>query len=394
MTTSTAKRPILSFNIVSGEEGRESVSVFVHGGEQLTATKTHPNFNHICEVLVQAKEAKRPLDEDEIRGLFDVNLAISNKFVRLSERVSAKDGKIYFDNDPVDNALTKTILRFHAEGEQDFMPLVNFMEKIAANPQQHSRDQLFRWLGKHHFAIHPDGDFIAYKGVNHATGRDPEDYLSRNSGKAIVNGVVVNGRIPNKPGTIIEMPRSEVVHDPRNGCSTGLHVANWKFAKSFTHGPVLRVKVNPRDVVSVPTDSNDEKMRVCRYRVIDRVEAEDKELLYFDPDKTLRVAPEETRAATVPDREPSTQRPFVRSRGAAKKVAKKAVAKKAKAAAKKAAAPKMPRYYEQFKKEHFDQLPMSEIRWIATQWEVSQDGTRDQITERLVKNAEEALAKW
>jgi hypothetical protein len=56
-----------------------------------------------------------------------------------------------------------------------------------------------------------------------------------------------------------------------NGCSVGLHVGTYDYASNFTLN-VLEVHVNPRDVVSVPTDSNWAKVRCCRYVVIKEVE--------------------------------------------------------------------------------------------------------------------------
>ena len=65
------------------------------------------------------------------------------------------------------------------------------------------------------------------------------------------------------------MPRGEVQHDPESGCSTGLHVGTYAYAQGYARAALLTVHVNPRDVVSVPTDCDAEKMRVCRYVVSD-----------------------------------------------------------------------------------------------------------------------------
>jgi hypothetical protein len=64
------------------------------------------------------------------------------------------------------------------------------------------------------------------------------------------------------------MPRSQVIHNPGVSCSVGLHAATYAFAKSFVGagGPVLKIFVNPRDVVSVPSYGAD-KFRCCRYTV-------------------------------------------------------------------------------------------------------------------------------
>jgi hypothetical protein len=72
------------------------------------------------------------------------------------------------------------------------------------------------------------------------------------------------------------MDRDQVDADSSQTCSRGLHVASWDFVKS--HGTIVSVKVNPVDVVSIPYDYNGQKMRVCRYQVIDTITGE-----YTDP---------------------------------------------------------------------------------------------------------------
>ena len=79
------------------------------------------------------------------------------------------------------------------------------------------------------------------------------------------------GEYDNTPGRIVEMPREMVDPVRGNTCSQGLHVAAFKYAHSDYgngEGHLLEVKVNPRDVVAVPPDYDNQKMRVCKYKVI------------------------------------------------------------------------------------------------------------------------------
>lgn len=335
----------MKYNVVWDDGEASSVTVFDGTPGGTVATKDHPNFSRILATLQKG-------GTHNVADLFDIAKPLANKFAQLSERVSVGDGMIYFDHDPVDNALTEAILRFYEQGNEDFKPLVSFMEKISDNPNLHSRMNLFRWLGKHKFAIAADGDLIAYKGVG-------SNFKSQTSGEAIVNGVKKNGQIPNDPGTVVEMPRSKVTFDPRNGCSTGLHVANWSFARGFTSsGTVLRVKVNPRDVVSVPVDAGDQKMRVCRYHVVDQVQSEDQSALFADAVPTKRAAKVDTKvekSVEVSDVHP------------------------------------LPEHYENFKKVDFEKLPYNELRWLAKEWDVPRHIRRK--TELVSKLARKASSK-
>src|SRR5947209_4617483 len=222
------------------EDGEAFVTAFVPNAERpLTAsTASHPNFAEIVTGLKSGDES--------VVDLFDVSQAVAKRFEYVSERVAVANGRVYFDGDEVDNSLTRQIVRFLEEDESDFEALVNFMENVAANPNEHSREQLYEWLSRRDFTITPDGNLVGYKGVS-------PDLKSIHSGPGIVNGEAVNGRLDNSVGNTIEIARSKVQHDPATGCSSGLHVGTHAYAKSF--GSVtLQVEVNPRDVVSVPTD--------------------------------------------------------------------------------------------------------------------------------------------
>jgi hypothetical protein len=242
-------------------EGTESL-VAIIDGEVFVATDAHPQWATIRETALAGEE----LTED----LFRLDMIAGQKFDGLSDRVSVSGGTVYLDGDPVHSSLTDQIVRFISEGVEDWKPLVRFFEKVQSNPNEHSREQLYDWLARRDFTITPDGDFIAYKGVENA----PDGGLqSIHTGHAIVNGEVVRGKIPNPLGGIIEMPRADVTHDPSQGCHTGLHVGTYEYANAFARGALLEVIVNPRDVVSVPSDSQYQKMRVCRYRITKLIDA-------------------------------------------------------------------------------------------------------------------------
>lgn len=261
----------MKYNIVYEDGEPTSVTVFIDG-EQFSATVDHPNFDEILGELNNPWSYAWG-NEDDLIDLFDMSVAVEEAFSAVTDRVTVENGRVYLDQIEINNALTRLILRFHEEG-LDFLPLVNFMEKIEANPSPHSREHLFRWLAKHDYVLTPDGDFLAYKGVT-------TDYRSISSGTATVDGEVRHGQILNAPGSVITMPREDVAFDPAVGCSTGLHAGNWRYARGF--GPkVMRVKINPADVVSVPVDSNDEKLRTCRYTVLDEVQDESNNLALYE----------------------------------------------------------------------------------------------------------------
>jgi hypothetical protein len=69
------------------------------------------------------------------------------------------------------------------------------------------------------------------------------------------------------------MPRELVNDDPTQTCSAGLHVASIEYAKNFASDGVLVVcEVNPEHVVAIPIDYDQQKMRVCEYKVVEVLE--------------------------------------------------------------------------------------------------------------------------
>jgi hypothetical protein len=69
---------------------------------------------------------------------------------------------------------------------------------------------------------------------------------------------------------VIETERRQVDDNTHAECSYGLHVGSHQYASGFrgANGRLLIVKVNPRDVVSVPSDGAAQKIRTCRYEVV------------------------------------------------------------------------------------------------------------------------------
>lgn len=252
------------YSIVKTED-RSFLTVFTNG-QAYPVDDGHVHWNEILTGVIN--------DDESVLDLFDITEAISKQYKSVSERISIGYGKLYFDGDEIHNSLADHIVRLYQESkdsgaEQVAESLVLFLEKIQANPQEHSRTQLYDWLQDNDFTISQHGNIVAYKGVRDYDGK----YFSLNSGDAWVNGKEHHGSIPNDPGSVISMPRSQVIHDPNTHCSVGLHAATYNFAKSFAGagGPVLKIFVNPRDVVSVPSYGGADKFRCCRYVVGDVV---------------------------------------------------------------------------------------------------------------------------
>lgn len=196
------------------------------------------------EQLITALKAK---DMDSIPDL----VSAAKRIESFSKgNFVVKDGEIYVNGIVAPTVLGNKIVRFSEEG-LPFEPLVKFAESLQKNPSFRAVNELFQFLEKNDHPITENGSFIAYKKVR-------ADFMD-----------VHSGTFDNSVGNVVEMPRNQVNEDATQTCSNGLHVANYNYATNFYGGGVmLEVEVNPADVVSVPVDYNNAKMRVCKYKVL------------------------------------------------------------------------------------------------------------------------------
>lgn len=235
----------MNYNLTVNSEGEKSLTI-VDQGLVTEVTSEHPNFTRIANAVVNGEDFTGFL---HVLGGFETD-----------ERVGiSDDGTVTFDGSEVPESITSLIIRYAREG-RNTDGLKKFLERLNDNPSFRSREQLFTWVTAKALTITPDGYFLGYKGVR-------EDGRSCTAGTAYVDGVRHEGHIPNEVGSVITMDRKDVQDDPDHGCSYGLHVGNYSYAKDFGQR-LLEVKVDPGDVVSVPKDCSFQKLRVCRYEVV------------------------------------------------------------------------------------------------------------------------------
>lgn len=186
-----------------------------------------------------------------------------------------RDGVLFGGDEAIPTELNARIMK-HKDLGLPFEPLLKFWENLKLNPSYNSRQQLFHFLENNGHPLTDDGCFIAYRGVT-------EDFKDKHT-----------RQFDNSVGAKPSMDRALVDDNPNNTCSRGLHVACYDYANGF--GPqLIEVKVNPRDVVCVPTDYNGTKMRVCEFEVVAVGQNMRTESVYGQPEP---VQPEETEEET------------------------------------------------------------------------------------------------
>lgn len=213
-----------------------------------TISSSHIAFEKI-------KEAIKSQNWDVIKELIEPTVFI----VKYGNgNIKIHDGEVYWREEPLHNALTVRMLAMLEEGFS-IEPLANFMHNLMENPSYRSVQELYGFLEKNNLPITQDGHFLAYKKVRN-------DYTDCHT-----------GTMNNAPGQIVSMPRNKVDDDCNNTCSSGLHFCSESYLNCFSGDRIVIVKINPRDVVSIPVDYNNAKGRACCYEVIDELNVEPKE---------------------------------------------------------------------------------------------------------------------
>ena len=219
-----------------------SIVLFPPNAAPLTIEADHINYGAVYLAISEARW-------DDAVELASVTNFV-NKFTDGAVTVSA-DGVLY-NGIPVNNYLAYKLVSFFNEN----LPIQHyclFLTNLMSNPSMTSRNELFMFLEEANLPITEDGCFLAYKAVRH-------DFRDKHS-----------GIFDNSPGITHEMPRRNVDDDRNRTCSYGFHAAAYEYAKNFLSGiggRMVAVKINPADVVSVPSDYNNQKLRCCKYTVM------------------------------------------------------------------------------------------------------------------------------
>lgn len=256
---------MLAYNFTETKENGMSVNILFEYRNYPYTEESHTSFYELVEALRAYSQAY--VDGENLEPYKDkvasfLRPEYTRQVITTNEKLTEQNGQIFYGDTLISGEIVDRILEFKRKGIP-FLPMWNFLEKLMLNPDARSREQLYTFIASNPFPpLSLDGDILAYKKVR-------SDWTSVNKGYGIVNGVIYqNDHLNNSVGNVVSMPRDKVNANPDEGCSYGLHVGSLKYVESFTGDIVLIVKVDPKDVVSVPKDCSYQKIRVCKYEVV------------------------------------------------------------------------------------------------------------------------------
>lgn len=229
----------------------DSITVFINGDMRVIPSSD----GAYAELREHLKSSTH--DFDLIEQLIDKPKRISRLTAGL---VKVEGSTVTYAGQAIHSALTAKLIDLLDDGF-DATPWAKFMDRVMLNPSMKSRESLFNFLEHFKTPITEDGHFLAFKRVR-------GNYKDLHS-----------NTFDNSPGKLVEMNRADVNDDSRATCSYGLHACASSYLGHFysnsSDARVVVVKIDPKDVVSVPYDYNFSKMRVCKYLVLADVTKEE-----------------------------------------------------------------------------------------------------------------------
>jgi len=217
----------------------------VLNGKAHTIPRSTDQFDAVMDAITNG-------DEYSLDRLLNAKANIESE---SAGRITFDGYNLYFNGDEIYNVIVNRLHFLWANG-YPYKPLLRVMDNLMDNSYRVVNELYRQFLEACDLPFTNDGHFLAYKKVRN-------DFTDIHS-----------GTISNVVGTKVEIPRNKVDEDSERTCSYGLHVCSRSYLPCFGSGPgnkVLLVKVHPKDVVAVPKDYNNAKMRVCAYEVVDDI---------------------------------------------------------------------------------------------------------------------------
>jgi len=242
-------------------------------GKGTSIPREHPNFVKIVDA-VRAKEY------DTLASLLDVKQAMY-EWGDLAKHpdFTITDGLIVLNGEAFEQDVSEKALRMMRDGQEPDA-LFNMLRKLRKNPSRTAQKEVLFFFVANNMLIHEDGDIIAYKSVT-------DDYLDVHSGTVLNKPAhLFNGSEPMRVPytttdgvhvaiengvTVVSMARHKVDDNRERTCSVGLHFAAYEYASTWAGSRIRHVvvmKVNPADIVSIPSDYRNQKGRCSRYEII------------------------------------------------------------------------------------------------------------------------------
>ena len=223
----------------------QHITISFDDGLMETIYASDPRFDDLLEAIKTEQWV-------ETRNIVTRNAATIRATVETvvnEGRVRVEHGVVYVDEMAMHTTLTTRMIKM-SEAGFNIQPLINFLSNLATNPSYRAVHELYDFMEASNLPITDDGHFLAYKKIR-------SNYTDCHT-----------GTFDNSVGATVQMQRYMVNEDKDDVCSAGLHFCSRNYLGHFGGDRIVVVKINPADVVSIPTDYQNSKGRCCKYVVV------------------------------------------------------------------------------------------------------------------------------
>lgn len=232
----------------------EKTLTVIKDGRAYSVSSSNPNFIKIKALLISGKH-------NEVPDLLDVRKSIEKMG---NGDISIVGNAVKYQGRDIPAYQAKKLISMHRDGHKDITPYKNFIKRLDANISFRAKEEFPRFMDSQEFMIDLEGFVYAFRGLQ----SDYYSVMGNTSTRVLKGKVNSQGQIFNGVGEEIVIERADVDDNCNRTCSYGVHVGHEEYARNWSRGKVVLVKFDPKDVVSVPTDCDGRKCRVCAYTVV------------------------------------------------------------------------------------------------------------------------------
>lgn len=240
--------------------------IVMNGSEYFSIKREHDQYGyeHCLEYI-----RKHPSDINEIFDYVKSYFQTANSDNKIEGQLHVvlpgdfdiKDEALLYKNTVLSKSFGRRILLSDEENQQK---IVKFLSKLKDVDSRTVFESICDFIESNpSVIINEEGNLILWKHIDsnfNAIHKNPDGTRNKH-----IKGVP------------IEMPRHLVERNRDITCSTGLHVCSKEYLRHYDGDIVAKCEVDVRDIVSVPFDYENTKIRVCKYTPIE----------FFDSDNNV-----------------------------------------------------------------------------------------------------------
>lgn len=233
-----------------------SITVYFSDGNNAVWKASNSDYNKVVELAKKSEWVAIAAMHNQAKTILQNDVTLKENKLVFYDKTTGTNTEI--DISHTNNHLFKFIKLLRTKGviDEEIIRIKPFLENMFKNPFINAVHEIYDFCTKMDFEITEDGCFLAYKNVN-----------------ADLSSIYDNGKTKHVIGGYTEVEAYDT--DRNQTCSKGLHFCSRNYLKSYPGSTTIIVKVNPMDVVAIPTDYNFEKGRCRRYMTVGVIGKED-----------------------------------------------------------------------------------------------------------------------